>query len=311
VAKIVFLGTPEYAVPALMVLIERYQVVAVVTQPDRPAGRGRRRLRTSAVKDVAVAYGLEVFQPHNLRRDRAVVERLRELEADVFVLAAYGQILRREVLEIPPYGVLGLHASLLPRWRGAAPVAAAILHGDAQTGVTVMFTDEGMDTGPIIAQRAVPVRETDTRATLTARLADLAAELLLDTLPAWLAGDITPRPQDEAAATYAPPLDKAQGRIDWTQPADAIDRKIRAFTPWPGAYTTLEGRRLIILGARPVTRHDGAAPGCVLPWDGAAAVATGAGVLVLDRVQPAGRRAMDVAAFVRGRPGFVGSILGR
>jgi methionyl-tRNA formyltransferase len=313
-ARVVFLGTPEYGVPVLEALAAEHQVVAVVTQPDRAAGRGR-RLVPPPVKVAAGALGIEVLQPRGMRRENETVVRLRDLGADVFVLAAFGQILRRHVLEIPPHGVLGVHASLLPRWRGAAPVAAAILAGDQETGVTLMRTDEGMDTGDIIAQRALPIAPDDTTGTLTDRLAHLGAGLVIDTLSAWIAGEISPRPQDEALATFAPQLEKGQGRIDWAQPAETIARQVRAYNPWPVAHTTWQGRLLRILAAKPIAGPEdapdpGAAPGTVVEMPGGVAVVCGRGLLALWEVQAEGKRAMDAGAFARGQRGLVGSVLG-
>ncbi|MBN1401597.1 MAG: methionyl-tRNA formyltransferase [Anaerolineae bacterium] len=309
-ARVVFFGTPEFGVPVLEALLAQHEVLAVVTQPDRPAGRGRRSLQAPPVKELAQARGVMALQPARLRRDAETLARLRALGADVFVLAAYGQILRRDVLEIPPHGVIGVHASLLPKYRGAAPVAAAILQGEAETGVTLMLTDEGMDTGAILAQRRLAIAPDDTTETLAAQLADLGAELLIETLPAWLGGEIEPRPQDDARATYAPMLAKEQGRIIWGRCAVEIDRQIRALTPWPGSYTTYAGETFKILRAHPVASvqaHGDA--GSVLEVHGTLAVATGAGVLVLEQVQMAGKRAMPAQAFARGRPEFVGSVL--
>ncbi|MFW6164513.1 MAG: methionyl-tRNA formyltransferase [Planctomycetota bacterium] len=239
-ARIVFMGTPDFAVPSLTALHDAHHVVGVVTQPDRPAGRGR-DLHQSAVKRAAVERGLPVFQPPSLRTPEAVA-RLAEWKPEVIVVAAFGQILTEEVLELPPYGCLNVHASLLPRWRGAAPVAAAILAGDEVTGVTIMKMDAGLDTGPILAQRREPIRADDTRTALTQRLSLLGAELLAETLPAYLAGELVPQPQDDEA-TLAERLRKADGRLDWSRPALVLDRKIRAFTPWPGTFTFWQGRQ--------------------------------------------------------------------
>jgi len=311
-ARVVFLGTPSFGVPVLEALVRHHEVVAVVTQPDRPAGRGRQRLEAPEVKRAAQRLGLRVLQPANLRRDRQVLAELSAARADVFVLAAFGQILRQEVLDIPPYGCIGVHASLLPRWRGAAPIAAAILHGDRETGVTLMRTDAGMDTGDIIAQRALPIAPDDTTATLSERLADLGADLLVEVLPRWLAGEIEPRPQDDARATYAPVISRQDARIDWGRPVVEVDRLIRAYTPWPGAYTTVDGQMLKVVRAHPFGGKIGAvAPGTVVAAGKEIGVQTGDGVLVLDVVQLAGRKAMDAVAFAHGRRGFVGSRLGR
>jgi len=310
-ARVVFLGTPSFGVPVLEALVCHHEVVAVVTQPDRPAGRGRRTLEAPAVKIAAERHGLPVLQPISLRRDREVVRALRDFGADVFVLAAFGQILRQEVLDIPPHDCIGVHASLLPKYRGAAPIAAAILHCEHETGVTLMRTDAGMDTGDIVAQEALTIAADDTTETLTERLAHLGARMVIDTLPAWLAGEIEPRPQDDALATTAPMISRDDARIDWRRSAREIDCLIRAYTPWPGAYTTLDGQALKVGRAHPAEgdRAPGP-PGTVVEVSRAIGVCTGEGLLVLDEVQLAGRKAMDAAAFARGRRGFVGAVLG-
>jgi methionyl-tRNA formyltransferase len=312
-ARIVFMGTPEFAVPALQALARDHQVVGVVTQPDRPAGRGR-RLVAPPVKAAAQALGLEVIQPPSLRQPEAVA-RLRAWQPDLVVVAAFGQILRPEVLAIPPHGCLNVHASLLPRYRGAAPIPAAILAGDDRTGVTIMRMDEGLDTGPMLAQAEWPVGPQDTTASLTAVLARLGAGLLQEVLPGWLAGLIVPQPQDESQATFCRTLRKEDGLLDWTMPAAHLDRQVRACDPWPGAYTTWAGDRLKILRARPLPGLPGALraqyaePGRVLDLAPGTGVATGEGVLELLEVQLAGKSAMDVRAFSQGRRDFVGSLL--
>lgn len=313
-ARVVFLSTPEFGVPVLEALSERHDVVAVVTQPDRRVGRGRARIHASPVKEAAVARGLKVLQPVRLRRDREALEELRQLQADVFVLAAFGQILPQEVLDIPPHGTIGVHASLLPKLRGAAPITVAILQGEQETGITLMLTDAGMDTGPIIAQRSLPIAPDDTTASLSEKLSRLGAELVIETLPRWLAGEITPVPQDDSQATYAPPISKEQGAIDWSRTAAEIDRQIRAFTPWPGAYTSFEGRNFKILRARPAAAGSpapqNAAPGTVVNTGEGIGVVTGGGVLLLETVQLAGKGPVDARAFARGQRQFVGSVLG-
>ncbi|NLX37091.1 MAG: methionyl-tRNA formyltransferase [Chloroflexi bacterium] len=310
-ARVVFFGTPEFALPALRALINAHEVVAVVTQPDRKVGRGRRRLETPPVKALAQTQGIEVLQPERLRRDRDALERLCALEADVFVLAAYGQILPQSVLETAPHGCIGVHASLLPLLRGAAPIARAILEGHEHTGITLMLTDAGMDTGPIIAQAELEIDTRETTATLTTRLAALGAALLGDTLPAWLRGELKPRPQDDCLASQAPPISRQEAAIDWSQRAVAIDRQVRAFDPWPGAYTTLHGQLLKILAASVSTASPGGEePGTVLALADNIGVATGKGVLQLERLQLAGKRAMDAAALARGRDDLIGARLG-
>jgi methionyl-tRNA formyltransferase len=308
-ARVIFMGTPRFAVPTLKGLTEAHHVVGVVTQPDRPAGRGR-DLHQSAVRLVAVERDLPVYQPRSLRTPEAVAQ-LAEWKPEVIVVAAFGQILTRDVLDLPPRGCLNVHASLLPRWRGAAPVVAAILAGDEITGVTIMKMDPGLDTGPILAQREEPIRADDTRATLTQRLSIVGAELLVETLPRYLAGDLEPQPQEDEEATVAKQLQKEDGRLDWSRPAIMLDRKVRAFSPWPGTFTFLGGRRLKVIEASPLPDWDGdAPPGTVVEVDSGAAVVTGEGALRLEQIQLAGKRAMATSLFLQGRQSFVGSQLG-
>ena len=309
-ARVVFLGTPEFAVPTLEALDEGHQVVGVVTQPDRPAGRGR-KLMPSPVKEAALERGLEIQQPASLRAPEAV-QQLVTWQPEAIVVAAFGQILRPEVLALPPHGCLNVHASLLPRYRGAAPIPAAILAGDDETGVTIMLMDEGMDTGPILAQARTPIAPGDTTASLTDKLARMGAGQIIQALPAWLEGRISPRPQDDALATYCRPLQKEDGRLDWTEPARALDRRVRAADPWPGAFTTWQGRRLKVLRARPRPDWPGSGqPGLVVALEAGAGVVTGKGLLELSEVQMAGKRAMEIGVFLHGQQDFVGSLLGR
>ncbi|MEZ4767365.1 MAG: methionyl-tRNA formyltransferase [Caldilineales bacterium] len=308
--RAIFMGTPEFSVPSLTAVIEGgYDVAAVVTQPDRPSGRGR-KLEMSPVKQAALAHGIPVMQPRSLR-DPEAVAALAELAPDVIVVAAFGQILRSEVLDLPPHGCINVHASLLPRWRGAAPVQAAILAGDHVTGSTIMRMDAGMDTGPILAQAALLIDPVDTGESLTRRLAEQGAGLLAETLPRWLAGEITPQAQDPALATLCRPLRKEQGVIDWTQPAIQIERAVRAFNPWPAATTTWNGTGLKVLEAtaEPDVATD-RPPGSIVADNDRVLVSTGDGLLRLERVQLAGRSAMAVSDFLRGQPGFVGARLG-
>ena len=309
-AKIVFFGTPRFGVPVLQALIEHHDVVLVVTQPDRLAGRGRRRLQLSPVKQVAQAHGIEMLQPARLRRDPDAVARLRQADADLFVIAAYGQILRPNVLAIPRHGCIGVHASLLPELRGAAPIAAAILQGKEETGVTLMLTDIGMDTGPILAQAHLPIAPDDTTETLSEKLAHLGAHLLIQTLPAWLSGKIAPRPQDDALATSAPRIKTSDGSIDWQQTALEIDRQIRAYTPWPSAFCTYGKTRLKILRTHPLPGWRGEGlPGNVMRVPEGIGVVTGQGLLLLDEVQLAGKKPMSVEQFCQGQRTFVNSFL--
>jgi len=262
--RIIFMGTPDFSVSSLAALVgEGYDVVGVVTQPDRPSGRGR-ELTASPVKRFAGQKGLAVLQPATLRRPDPVAA-LARLEPDMLVVAAYGLILPQSVLDIPTHGSLNVHASLLPEFRGAAPVAAAILAGKDRTGVTIMLMDAGMDTGPLLSQRECSVDPQETTGTLTARLSDLGAGLLTDTLPKWLAGKVQPRPQLDEQATYAPMIRKADGRIDWTLPADLLARRVRAFQPWPGAMTYWDGKPLKLLKVQALAvPAGGARPGTVV-----------------------------------------------
>lgn len=305
--RIVFMGTPEFALPTLTALMARYAVVGVVTQPDRPAGRGR-LLRPPPVKQMALANHLPVFQVKSLRTSEAVA-RLRDWAPDVFVTAATGHILTADVLAIPTRGTLNVHASLLPRWRGAAPIQAALLAGDAETGITIMCTDEGLDTGPILSQRAIPIAPRETATSLHDKLAQLGAELLLETLPRWLSGELIPQPQPDKGVTLAGRIRKEDGLINWERTAAEIDRQVRAYTPWPGAYTFWNDRQLKVIAAFPLALQLDRPPGTVINHDGQPTVVTGDGLLRLDHIQWAGKRALLATEFVRGRPDFVGAQL--
>jgi len=291
------MGSPEFALPTLRALAANFTLAGVVTQPDRPAGRGR-ALTPPPVKELAEAMGIPVIQPRRLSESEAMAQ-LRAWSPNLIVVAAFGQILKPEALELPEHGCVNVHASMLPRWRGAAPVHAAILHGDEQTGVTIMRMDPGLDTGPIISQRAIPIQPQDTTGTLSKRLGELGADTLIDTLPAYLQGDLQPRAQDGELATYAPMLEKSDGLLDFNEPAAALARRVRAFNPWPGAFTFHDGQRLKILFAHAV---EAASPGpeATIVHDGRPALGTAAGLLVLDEVQPAGKKAMPGKAFLLG-----------
>ncbi|HUW10152.1 MAG TPA: methionyl-tRNA formyltransferase [Anaerolineae bacterium] len=308
--RVLFMGTPEFAVPSLEALADsNYHVVGVVTQPDRPSGRGR-KLVSSPVKRFAVEHGLAVLQPPSLRADEAVAA-MSALAPDVFIVAAYGLILPQAVLDVPKQGSLNVHGSLLPRYRGAAPITAAILAGAETTGITIILMDAGMDTGPMLSQAPCPMRPQDTMGDLTARLAVAGAALLMETLPRWLAGEIEPQPQIATLATYAPMVRKQDGRIVWARSASWIARQVRAYQPWPGATTHWNDRPLKILEAQPVPVPVGdEEPGRVLTWRGGTAVVTGDGLLRLTRVQLAGKRALPMCEFLHGHQQFLGSLLG-
>lgn len=304
-ARIVFMGSPEFALPSLRQLLAAQEVVAVVTQPDRPAGRSR-QLKAPPVKELAAAAGVPVMQPRRLR-EPDTVEALAGLYADLFVVVAFGQILPQSALDLPARGTLNVHASLLPRWRGAAPIQAAIRAGDEESGVTIMLLDAGLDTGPILARRPVALAPDETGQSLHDRLALLGAELLIQTMPRYLAGDIKPQAQNDALATYAPQIKKSDGRIDWTRPAIEIDRLARAFTHWPGAFTTWNGKQLKIVAGRAAM---GKAPaGQVAVRNGMLTIGTGAGVYLPAVLQLAGKKPLPAADFVNGYREFLGARL--
>lgn len=294
--RVVFMGSPDFALPTLTLLNENFNVVGVVTQPDRPAGRGR-DLRTPEVKLLALEMGLPIIQPESLKVPEAY-EQLQNWAPDVIVVAAFGQILRENVLILPPYGCLNVHASLLPRWRGAAPIQAAILFDD-ETGVTIMKMDKGLDTGPILSQKKVPIPETMTGGELFDKLAKLGADLLVETLPKFINGQIRPISQDEEKATYAPRLKKTDGELDFNQPAQFLVRKVRALNPWPGAYQFFDDTRLKIYQAH-VEDIPNLIPGDRYIIDDQPAWGTIKGLLVLDEVQAAGKSRLSGEEFLRG-----------
>lgn len=304
-ATVIFMGTPAFAVPTLAQLIAQHTVQAVVTQPDRPAGR-QRQAQPSPVKQYALAHGIPVLQPERIRRAEAIAE-LKRWTPDVYVVAAFGQILPQNVLDIPLMGSINVHASLLPRWRGAAPIQASIRAGDTETGITIMKMDAGLDTGPILSMRSIRIWPEDTSQTLHDKLAELGATLLIETLPGYLTGTLEPKPQPEAGVTFAPQIEKEEGNINWSQSAEAIERLIRAFTPWPGTYTFWNGQALRILHAS--ISKGSAAVGMVVGHERGAAVGTGDGLLVIDEVQLAGRKALPISAFLRGHADLIGATL--
>ncbi len=295
--RILFAGTPDFSVPPLRALLEsEHQVVGVYTQPDRPAGRGR-KLQPSPVKQVAQEAGVPVHQPVTLRQAEAV-ETIAALAPDLMVVVAYGLILPPEVLAIPRLGCVNIHASLLPRWRGAAPIQRAIEAGDRVTGVSIMQMDEGLDTGPVYLMRETPIEREDTAATLHDRLARLGAEALMEALPGIAAGTLQPKPQDESGATYAPKLEKKEAFIDWTQPAWRIERKVQAFNPWPVAQTRYEQANLRIWEAHAIEGM-AAAPGTVMAAGREGVdVATGDGLLRITRLQMPGKKPVTAQDFI-------------
>ena len=304
------MGTPAFAVPVLDAIYEQpgLELAAVYTPPDRKRGRGQ-NLEASPVKQRAEALGVPVEQPRTFRNDEAVA-RLSACKPDVIVVAAYGRLLPPETLAIPRFGCLNLHPSLLPKYRGPAPVAGAILAGDRVTGVSLMLLDEGMDTGPIIAQRERPIDESDDAATLTETLFADGAELLIESLGGWTNGSISAWAQDDELATYTNKLERADGLADWNLSAEALSRRQRAYAPWPGLYTTWDGSELKLREVDPVP-GEGVEPGLVTAVaEAEIAVGTREGLLAVRRLQLAGRRATNAEEFLRGHPEFRGARLG-
>ena len=299
--NIVFMGSPDFALSTLRALHENSALVGVVTQPDRIAGRGR-ELKPPPVKTLALELGVPVIQPEKLREPGAM-EQLRVWSPDVIVVAAFGQILKQDVLDLPRFGCINVHASLLPRWRGAAPINAAILHGDEETGITIMKMDVGLDTGPILSQRAMRIQPDETAGSLFETLSTLGADLLLETLPKYLNGEIEPCPQPEKGATYAPMLKKEDGLLDFSHPASELERRVRAFHPWPGTYFEWDGNLLKVHRAviGPGKKREGER----LVIGGLPAVGTSEGVLLLEEVQPAGKKPMSGKAFLSGARNWI------
>lgn len=309
--RVVFMGTPDFAVPSLERLLDAgFDVAGVYTQPDKPAGRGR-QLTPSPVKARALAKGLPVFQPPTLRKPPAP-EELAALMPEAIVVVAYGKLLPTDVLRIPPLGCVNVHPSLLPRQRGPSPIAGAILAGETETGVTIMLLDEGMDTGPILAQVRTSLGPEETAGQLGERLARLGADMLPGVLTKLKQGWLTPQPQDNALATVTRLVEKEEGELDWRLPAEELARRVRAYDPWPGTFTRWQGKVLKVSQVVALPSESGAPPGTVVALEGAptpVGVATGRGVLGLRRVQLEGRRAVTAQEFLQGARGFVGAVL--
>ncbi len=298
--KIVFMGSPEFALPSLRSLAGAYNVVGVVTQPDRASGRGR-EVKMPPVKTLALELGIPIMQPEKLRAPE-VMSQLRAWSPDLIVVAAFGQILKQDVLDLPRYGCLNVHASLLPRWRGAAPINAAILRGDEETGVTIMKMDAGLDTGAMLAKKSMRLSPDGTAGSVTSTLSHLGADLLIEILPRWIAGEIQPTPQDDSLSTYAPMLKKEDGRLDFTRDVNELERQVRALNPWPGAFMEFDGATLKIHHAR-VGQIDNLShyeAGQRLTQANQPAVGARGGVLILDEVQPAGKKSMNGNSFLAG-----------
>jgi methionyl-tRNA formyltransferase len=294
--KIVFMGSPDFSLSTLRGLANAYDVVGVVTQPDRASGRGR-ELKPPPVKVLAQELGLPIIQPEKLKQPEAM-EQLYTWAPDLIVVAAFGQILRKDVLELPPYGCINVHASLLPRWRGAAPINAAILAGDEETGITIMKMDVGLDTGPMLSKRSIRLTPDHTAGSAFEALSALGADLLLETLPDYLSGKLQPVPQPEEGATYAPMMKKEEGKLDFTSDVNELERRVRAFNPWPGAFMDFDGTTLKVHRAH--VEQGNASEGQRLVVQNQPAVGARGGILVLDEVQPAGKKSMNGKSFLSG-----------
>ena len=302
--RIIFAGTPDFAASSLQALLEAgsergYEVIAVYTQPDRPAGRGR-KLQASPVKNLALAQNIPVYQPENFS-DPADVESLQKLDADLMIVAAYGLLLPAAILDAPRLGCMNIHASLLPRWRGAAPIQRAILAGDKETGITIMQMNEGLDTGDMLLKRRCPIEDSDTGGSLHDKLAELGGQALLAALDKLQRGELQPEPQDDSQSSYARKLSKQEALLDWQADAPALARQVRAFNPWPVAQTRVGDQILRIWAAQARDENSGAEPGTVVASSKAGIdIACGDGQLRLQQLQPAGKKAMDVPAFLNG-----------
>ncbi len=308
--RIIFMGTADFSVPTLKTLHEnQYDVLAVVTQPDRPKGRGR-RLVPPLVKEVAGKLGYPVLQPHRIK-EPWFVEKIIDLDPDIFVVVAYGRILPGSFLSIPRIGAINIHASLLPKYRGPAPVQWAIINREQETGITTMWMDEGMDTGDILMSSKVPIGQDDTSGSLHRRLAEVGAHLLIETLTKLKSGNLMGKPQDKLSATYAPLLKKEDGRIDWSRDAKSLEAFIRGMNPWPGAFTILFGKRLKILKVKDLEKRAKEKPGTVLEgFPGDFNVATDRGILALKEVQLESAKRLPVKDFLRGCAVPAGTLLG-
>lgn len=307
--RIVFMGTPLFAVPVLRLLVlNDYRVVAVYTQPDKPAGRGC-NTSFSPVKQAALSLGLKVVQPDSLKKEETIKE-LAALKPDVIVVAAFGQILTQSVLDLPQHGCINIHPSLLPKYRGAVPVAASILNGDSFTGVSIMLMDKGLDTGPVISQAQIPVLGYDNTGILTDKLSLIGAFMILEILPDWIKGRIPPRAQDNAAASYFSTVSRESGEINWSEPAEVIRRKVSAYYPWPGCYTHWQGKNVKIIEALslPAIRDIAIGQVIMLP-DGSAGIGTADGILKIVTLQMEGKKPMSSIEFLRGQRQFAGAVL--
>ncbi|MBL8098927.1 MAG: methionyl-tRNA formyltransferase [Anaerolineales bacterium] len=297
--RVVFMGSPDFALPSLRLLNQHYQVVGVVTQPDRASGRGR-ELKSPPVKTLAQELNLPIIQPEKLRE---ATEQLKIWNPDVIVVAAFGQILKKEILDMPKFGCINVHASLLPRWRGAAPINAAILAGDDETGVTIMKMDVGLDTGDMLTKKSIRLKPDDTAGSVFQTLSTLGAELLIETLPKIFDGSITPQPQLDEGATYAPMLKKEDGKLNFNHSVYEIERRVRAMNPWPSAWFEWDGNLLKVIQVS-VSEKKVGETGNRFTVEGRGAVTCADGSIILEEVQPAGKKIMSGKSFLLGAKGW-------
>ena len=300
--RIVFMGSPEFSLSTLSALAGSYDVIGVITQPDRASGRGR-ELKAPPIKTLALELNIPIMQPEKLRAPEAM-EQLRAWAPDLIVVAAFGQILKKDVLDLPQYGCINVHASLLPRWRGAAPINAAILAGDEETGVTIMKMDVGLDTGPMFVKKSIRLNPDDTAGSVLAALSTLGADLLNETLPDIISGKLTAEPQPAEGATYAPMLKKEDGLLDFTHSAIELERRVRAMNPWPGAWFEWNGSPLKVGRASIVSGEKSLASGSRFMVEGRPAVMAADGAMILEEVQPAGKKIMLGKSFLAGARGW-------
>ena len=307
--KTIFMGTPLFACPYLELLLEREEVLAVVTQPDRPRGRGRQKA-PCPVKEISLQHGVKVFEPENIK-DEAFIRDLRELDPEIAVVVAFGQILPTEILKLPRKGCINIHASLLPKYRGAAPIQRAIINGEKKTGISIIQMDKGMDTGDLLSVEGVAIGVEETAGELQERLARIGTQCLIRTMGEIESGRVAPKPQNNSEASYAPMLKKEEGRIDWRRPAEEIGNQIRGMNPWPVTFSALDGKGFRIFRARRDAKNAEGRPGEVLEARGEGIrIQTGEGHLLLLEVQLEGRKRMGGGEFLRGYPALPGRVLG-
>jgi len=304
--KIIFFGTPDFAVPALRELAENFSIEAVITQPDKPKGR-KKELIAPPVKKYATSRDFLILQPKKLDKD--FVKQLKKFKPDLGIVVAYGKILPKQILDLPKHGCLNIHASLLPKYRGAAPIQAALLNGDGKTGITIMKMDEGLDTGDIISSQNIKIEEKDNLQILHDKLSEFGAQLLIKTIPDYIAGKIKPQKQDETKASVFPTISKGQGRILWKNSAEHIFNQIRAFTPWPGAYTFFNNKKLDIIEAEPVDCEENRLIGQVYTIGDRVLVQCKENCLEIKKVKLEGKKQMDIKSFVNGHTDFIGQEL--